>query len=115
MAGHIRKFITSPLPIFELDFAPGTRVPPPLIAAAKSLALCIDVSFCRMVQLCLLTSLSVGSRRRSGSVVYVLAPQLHRRYQQGYVRHYSFNGIIPRGRRRSANDTLNGRWSTRTD
>lgn len=45
MAGHIRKFITSPLPIFELDFAPGTRVPPPLIAAAKCLALCIEVSY----------------------------------------------------------------------
>ncbi|KAH8099528.1 atypical/PIKK/PI4K protein kinase [Cristinia sonorae] len=44
MAGHIRKFITSPLPIFELDFAPGTRVPPPLIAAAKCLALCIDLA-----------------------------------------------------------------------
>ncbi|TCD70919.1 phosphatidylinositol-4- kinase [Steccherinum ochraceum] len=44
MAGHIRKFITSPLPIFELDFAPGTRVPPPLIAAARSLALCIDLA-----------------------------------------------------------------------
>ncbi|THH29581.1 hypothetical protein EUX98_g4604 [Antrodiella citrinella] len=44
MAGHIRKFITSPLPIFELDFAPGTRVPPPLTAAARCLALCIDLA-----------------------------------------------------------------------
>lgn len=44
MASHLRKFVTSPLPIFELEFAGGARTPPPLVAAAKCLALCIDVS-----------------------------------------------------------------------
>lgn len=45
MANHLRKFVTAPLPIFEFEFTPGTRTPPPLIAAAKCLALCIDVSY----------------------------------------------------------------------
>lgn len=44
MANHIRRFVTSPLPIFQFEFTPGTRTPPPLVAAAKCLALCIDVS-----------------------------------------------------------------------
>lgn len=44
MASHLRKFVTSPVPIFELEFGGGTRTPPPLVAAAKCLALCIDVS-----------------------------------------------------------------------
>jgi phosphatidylinositol 4-kinase len=43
MAGHLRQFVTSPLPIFDLEFASETRTPPPLIAAAKCLALCIKV------------------------------------------------------------------------
>ncbi|KAK2466763.1 hypothetical protein APHAL10511_001021 [Amanita phalloides] len=44
MAHHIRQFITSPLPIFEFEFATETRAPPPLVAAAKCLALCIKAS-----------------------------------------------------------------------
>ncbi|CAL1705565.1 unnamed protein product [Somion occarium] len=44
MAGHLRRFITSPLPIFEFEFAAGTRTPPPLVAAAKCLALCLDLA-----------------------------------------------------------------------
>lgn len=44
MASHLRRFVTSPLSIFEFEFASSTRTPPPLAAAAKSLALCIDVS-----------------------------------------------------------------------
>ena len=44
MAGHLRQFVTAPLPIFEFEFAAGTRTPPPLVAAAKCLALCLDVS-----------------------------------------------------------------------
>ena len=44
MANHLRRFVTAPLPIFEFEFTTGTRTPPPLVAAAKSLALCIDVS-----------------------------------------------------------------------
>ncbi|KAJ3555853.1 hypothetical protein NM688_g2347 [Phlebia brevispora] len=44
MASHLRKFVTAPLPIFEFEFTPGTRTPPPLIAAAKCLALCIDLA-----------------------------------------------------------------------
>ncbi|KAK7693961.1 hypothetical protein QCA50_003536 [Cerrena zonata] len=44
MAGHLRRFVTAPLPIFEFEFAAGTRTPPPLVAAAKCLALCLDLA-----------------------------------------------------------------------
>lgn len=45
MAVHLRRFVTSPLPIFEFEFSLGPYRTPPLVAAAKCLALCIDVSF----------------------------------------------------------------------
>ena len=44
MATHIRRFVTSPQPIFESEFPFGTRTPLSLIAAAKCLVLCIEVS-----------------------------------------------------------------------
>ena len=44
MATHIRRFVTSPQPIFESEFPFGTQTPPPLIAAARCLVLCIEVS-----------------------------------------------------------------------
>ncbi|KZT09606.1 atypical/PIKK/PI4K protein kinase [Laetiporus sulphureus 93-53] len=44
MASHIRRWVTSPLSIFEFEFATGTRAPPPLVAAAKCLALCINLA-----------------------------------------------------------------------
>lgn len=44
MAGHLRRFVTAPLPIFEFEFASETRAPPPLAAAAKCLAQCIKVA-----------------------------------------------------------------------
>ncbi|KAI0934808.1 hypothetical protein AcW1_006214 [Taiwanofungus camphoratus] len=44
MAGHLRRWVTSPLSIFEFEFVSGTRAPPPLVAAAKCLALCIDLA-----------------------------------------------------------------------
>ncbi|KAK7038059.1 hypothetical protein R3P38DRAFT_3311292 [Favolaschia claudopus] len=44
MASHLRRFVTSPLPIFEFEFASETRAPPPLAAAAKCLAACIKLA-----------------------------------------------------------------------
>lgn len=44
MSGHLRRFVTSPLPIFEYEFASETRAPPPLAAAAKCLSLCIRLA-----------------------------------------------------------------------
>ncbi|KAH9843165.1 atypical/PIKK/PI4K protein kinase [Rhodofomes roseus] len=44
MAGHLRRWVTSPLSIFEFEFISGTRTPPPLVAAAKCLALCINLA-----------------------------------------------------------------------
>ncbi|RDB21005.1 Phosphatidylinositol 4-kinase stt4 [Hypsizygus marmoreus] len=44
MATHLRRFVTSPLPIFEFGFAAESRAPPPLAAAAKCLALCIRLA-----------------------------------------------------------------------
>ncbi|KAJ7709476.1 hypothetical protein B0H17DRAFT_1155491 [Mycena rosella] len=44
MASHLRRFVTSPLPIFEFEFASETRAPPPLAAAAKCLAVCIRLA-----------------------------------------------------------------------
>ncbi|KAF8529176.1 hypothetical protein BU17DRAFT_73353 [Hysterangium stoloniferum] len=41
MIHHLRRFITSPLPIFEVEYVTSARGPPPLVAAAKCLALCI--------------------------------------------------------------------------
>ena len=49
MAAHLRKFVTSPLPMFEFEFATETRAPPPLAAAAKCLAQCIKVSVAREI------------------------------------------------------------------
>ncbi|KAF8077714.1 hypothetical protein FPV67DRAFT_1462774 [Lyophyllum atratum] len=44
MAMHLRRFVTSPLPIFEFEFASESRAPPPLVAAAKCLAHCIRLA-----------------------------------------------------------------------
>ncbi|PCH37888.1 atypical/PIKK/PI4K protein kinase [Wolfiporia cocos MD-104 SS10] len=44
MAGHLRRWVTSPLSIFEFEFVSATRTPPPLVAAAKCLALCINLA-----------------------------------------------------------------------
>ena len=44
MSGHLRRYVTSPLPMFEYEFASETRAPPPLAAAAKCLALCISLA-----------------------------------------------------------------------
>ncbi|KAG6889834.1 hypothetical protein C0995_014311 [Termitomyces sp. Mi166 len=43
MATHLRRFVTSPLPVFEFAFVSESRAPPPLVAAAKCLAHCIRV------------------------------------------------------------------------
>ncbi|KAL0581133.1 Phosphatidylinositol 4-kinase stt4 [Marasmius crinis-equi] len=44
MATHLRRFVTSPIPIFEFEFASESRAPPPLSAAAKCLALSIKMA-----------------------------------------------------------------------
>jgi phosphatidylinositol 4-kinase len=44
MVTHLRRFVTSPLAIFEFEFASENQAPPPLAAAAKCLALCIEAS-----------------------------------------------------------------------
>ncbi|KAG2366053.1 hypothetical protein BDR07DRAFT_1328601 [Suillus spraguei] len=43
-AHHLRRFVTSPLSIFEFAFNTEKRAPPPLTAAAKCLAVCIKLS-----------------------------------------------------------------------
>ncbi|KAF9446332.1 hypothetical protein P691DRAFT_708828 [Macrolepiota fuliginosa MF-IS2] len=43
MASQLRRFVTSPLPLFEFEFAPEGRAPP-LAAAARCLALCIKLA-----------------------------------------------------------------------
>ena len=43
MANHLRRFVTSPLSIFEFEFATTPHTPSTLLAAARCLALCIDV------------------------------------------------------------------------
>jgi phosphatidylinositol 4-kinase len=52
MVGHLRRFVTAPLPIFEIEFASETRSPPPLLAAAKCFALCIQVSLSCLMSRC---------------------------------------------------------------
>ena len=44
LAHHLRRFVTSPLPIFEFAFNTEKQAPPPLTAAAKCFSLCIKVS-----------------------------------------------------------------------
>ncbi|KAF9265698.1 hypothetical protein L218DRAFT_986377 [Marasmius fiardii PR-910] len=44
MTTHLRRFVTSPVPIFEFEFASESRAPPPLAAAAKCLALSIKTA-----------------------------------------------------------------------
>ncbi|KAI9571413.1 hypothetical protein HD554DRAFT_2187155 [Boletus coccyginus] len=41
---HLRRFVTSPLPIFEFAFNTEKRSPPPLTAAAKCFGLCIKLA-----------------------------------------------------------------------
>ncbi|KAI6045569.1 hypothetical protein EDC04DRAFT_2888588 [Pisolithus marmoratus] len=41
---HLRRFVTSPLSIFEFAFNSEKRAPPPLTAAAKCFALCIKLA-----------------------------------------------------------------------
>ncbi|XP_006457944.1 hypothetical protein AGABI2DRAFT_64231 [Agaricus bisporus var. bisporus H97] len=43
MTSHLRRFVTSPLPLFEFEFSSEGRAPP-LAAAAKCLALCIQLA-----------------------------------------------------------------------
>ncbi|KAF8798204.1 hypothetical protein BYT27DRAFT_7178838 [Phlegmacium glaucopus] len=44
MVGHLRRFVTSPLPLFEFEFSSEARTLPPLSAAAKCLAICIKLA-----------------------------------------------------------------------
>ncbi|CDO73608.1 hypothetical protein BN946_scf185014.g78 [Trametes cinnabarina] len=44
MANHLRRFVTSPLSIFEFEFASSAHTPSPLLAAARCLSLCIDLA-----------------------------------------------------------------------
>ncbi|KAH7923479.1 hypothetical protein BV22DRAFT_1036261 [Leucogyrophana mollusca] len=44
LVNHLRRFVTSPLPIFEFAFGGERRAPPPLTAAAKCLAVCIKLA-----------------------------------------------------------------------
>ncbi|KAG8880085.1 phosphatidylinositol-4- kinase [Tulasnella sp. 332] len=44
LTGHLRRFVTAPLPIFEFEFASDSRAPAALTAAAKCLALCVRVA-----------------------------------------------------------------------
>ncbi|KAI0086351.1 atypical/PIKK/PI4K protein kinase [Irpex rosettiformis] len=44
LAAHLRKFVTSPLPIFEFELGIGTYRTAPLVAAARCLALCVDLA-----------------------------------------------------------------------
>ena len=43
MVVHLRRFVTSPLPLFEFGFSSEARTFPPISAAAKCLAICIKV------------------------------------------------------------------------
>ena len=43
MVVHLRRFVTSPLPLFEFGFSSESRNFPPISAAAKCLAICIKV------------------------------------------------------------------------
>ncbi|KAF9227759.1 hypothetical protein BS17DRAFT_726240 [Gyrodon lividus] len=44
LVNHLRRFVTSPLPIFEFAFNTERRAPPPLTAAAKCFGLCIKLA-----------------------------------------------------------------------
>ena len=54
MTQHLRRFVTSPLPIFGVEYATAVGGPPPLVAAAKCLGLCIKVIY--IDYLCLTTT-----------------------------------------------------------
>lgn len=43
LVSHLRRFVTSPVTTFENEFVSESRIPPPVYAAAKCLALCIQV------------------------------------------------------------------------
>ncbi|KIJ69126.1 hypothetical protein HYDPIDRAFT_23983 [Hydnomerulius pinastri MD-312] len=44
LVNHLRRFVTSPLAIFEFAFNTEKRAPPPLTAAAKCFGLCIKLA-----------------------------------------------------------------------
>jgi len=64
MATHIRRFVTSLQPIFESEFPFGTQTPLSLIAAARCLVLCIEVSEGE-VPLGIVISLTLGQSARA--------------------------------------------------
>ena len=43
LVSHLRRFVTSPVTTFENEFVSESRIPPHVYAAAKCLALCIQV------------------------------------------------------------------------
>ena len=44
MISHLRRFIATPLSIFQFEFTSDQQIPPVLLVTAKCLALCIQVS-----------------------------------------------------------------------
>jgi phosphatidylinositol 4-kinase len=60
LVSHLRRFVTSPVATFENEFVSESRIPPPVYAAAKCLALCIQVSdTCLLFIVC--SSMIVGT------------------------------------------------------
>ena len=106
MATHIRRFVTSPQPIFESEFPFGTQTPLPLIAAAKCLVLCIEVSGSRFIFIVFVSLMfrvrgSAFTWRRCYAIAHVLPFELCRSHEQ----------IL--GSRRYEWHDYGGRWSTR--
>lgn len=80
MTSHLRRFVTAPLPIFQVDLPSDLRAATPLTAAAKCLALCINVG--RTELGCTFVHFPSGcSGRRSHHVKHVLTAQLHCCYE----------------------------------
>ena len=86
MATRVGRFVTSPQHIFESEFPFGTQTPLPLIAAAKCLVLCIEVSGGGITPSNLVTDIcirfSARAWRRRDALTHVLAFELHRGYEQ---------------------------------
>ncbi len=82
LVSHLRRYVTSPVATFENEVVSESRIPPPLYAAAKCLALCIQVTGTCFLFIVFSSDL-VGTGRRSNHVKHVLATELRRRNEQG--------------------------------
>ncbi|KAG8834446.1 phosphatidylinositol-4- kinase [Serendipita sp. 399] len=78
MVNHLRRFVATPLSIFQFEFASDHKIPPVLLATAKCLALCIQLApgddLIMSTMYSLLNYVAASSKSSEGSKVLANSP-----------------------------------------